>query len=138
MTETREHAFPELDRLRMIDRELAKVRFAPSCVDMGWKWEVMPVYAGSGVPAGFLIRTTFQRPDRDTGAIERGFGRWWHIPPDVTRSGIVKTAFAAARLILEHEIMESFHYDDVRVFDPHHEISDLRAAAHSAALRSSR
>lgn len=109
---------------------LAKVTFAPSCVDMGWTWEVRPEFPGRGLePCGFLIRTTFRRPDRDTGAIETGYGRWWHVPADVSESGIVKTAYAAARMILEHELMESFRYDGVRLFDPHHDIEDLRAAA---------
>lgn len=116
------------DRLRFVETTLEKVAFAKSCVDMGWRWEVKPVEE-LGEPVGFLLRTTFQRPDRDTGRIERGFGRWWHVPYDVTETGIVKAAFAAAKLILEHELMESFRYGSVRLFDPHHDIADLCAAA---------
>lgn len=118
-----------LDTLVRIEGTLARVMFAPSCVDMGWRWEAIAIEAMSGTPAGFLIRTTFQRPDRDTGAIERGFGRWWHLPPQPSESAIVKTAYAAARLILEHELMEAFRFDGHRLFDPHHDIEDLIAAA---------
>lgn len=109
---------------------LKKITFAPSCVDMGWDWEVEWV-EGSSVSAphmGFLIRTTFRRPDRDSGVIATGYGRWWHVPPDVTPSGVVKTAFAAAKMILEHELMESFRFEGERLFDPHHTIDDLYAA----------
>jgi hypothetical protein len=122
-----------------IERWLANVTFAPSCVDMGWEWEVLPIYDEgdafsdpnlfSPAPFGYAIRTTFQRPDRDTGVISTGFGRWWLVPNDVTESGVVKTAYKAAMLILEHELMESFRYEGVRLFDPHHDVEDLRVAA---------
>ncbi len=123
-----------------IERWLANVTFAPSCVDMGWMWEVVDVYGpddvncdpdlfSSAEPFGYAIRTTFQRPDRDTGVISTGFGRWWLVPNDVTESGVVKTAYKAAMLILEHELMESFRYEGVRLFDPHHDVEDLRVAA---------
>ena len=104
---------------------LRRVRFAPSCVDMNWKWDAQQLPDGGGL----LIRTSFQRPDRDTGLLQWGYGRWWHVPQDVTESGIVKTAFAAAKMILEHELMESFRYDGVRLFDPHHDLADLTEAA---------
>jgi hypothetical protein len=122
---------------------LARVRFAPSCVDMGWEWEVVNaswtwdeaecVDQWTSLTTGYLIRTTFRRPDRDTGKIATGYGRWWHVPHDVTESGIVKTAFAAAKLILEHELMEAFRVDGDRVFDPHHDLEDLRAACRAKA-----
>lgn len=112
---------------------LRKVRFAPSCIDMGWTWEVTPAH---GDAPGFLLRTSFRRPDRDTGLVSFGFGRWWHVSEPTTENAIVKTAFAAAKMILEHELMESFHYGDVRLFDPHHDLDDLRAAAASRSRTS--
>lgn len=118
-----------------VRRVLSKIKFAPSCVDMGWKWEVEEVFVIDGshggssgddyAPAGFRLRTTFKRPDRTTGKIKVGKGRWWEVPADVTVSGVVKTAFAAAKLILEHELMESFKFDGSRVFDPHNDVRDL-------------
>jgi hypothetical protein len=110
---------------------LERVSFAPSCVDMGWQWEVESMNARDRAD-GWLVRTTFRRPDRDTGKVETGYGRWWHVPAGVTESGVVKTAFAAAKMILEHELMESFRFDGVRIFDPHHTVSDLRTAAEHA------
>lgn len=104
---------------------LRRLRFSPSCVDMGWKWEVV---AASGEADGFMLRTTFQRPDRDTGMAKWGFGRWWHVPSPTTEGAIVKTAYAAAKMILEHELAESFRFDGLRIFDPHHSIDDLRKA----------
>lgn len=75
--------------------------------------------------AGYRLRTTFRRPERETGAIQTGEGRWWEIPVGVTESGVVKTVFAAAKLVLEHELMESFKWRGSRVFDPHHSIHEL-------------
>lgn len=99
------------------------ITFAPSCVDMGWDWEVHPV--DGNFLRGYAIRTTFRRPERDSGEIATGYGRWWFVPEDITLSGVVKTAFKAAMLILEHELMESFKFQGKRPFDPHNSITDL-------------
>jgi hypothetical protein len=114
---------------------LGKITFAPSCVDMGWAWEVEPVFVIDGPhrgacgddysSAGFRLRTTFKRPDRVTGELQTGKGRWWEVPEDVSLSGVVKTAFAASKMILEHELMESFKFEGARIFDPHNEVKDL-------------
>lgn len=122
-----------LQRLHTIEDTLKKISFAPSCVDMGWQWEVVFVEAPFTSHSGFLVRTTFQRPDRDTGKIERGFGRWWHLPSDATETAVIKTAYAAAKFILEHELMESFRYEGRRLFDPHHTVDDLSAAVEHRA-----
>jgi hypothetical protein len=108
---------------------LSCITFAPSCVDMGWDWEVESVgstlYDGTKRLQGYALRTTFRRPERETGEISTGYGRWWFVPHDITESGIVKTAFAAAKMILEHEIMESFKWRGKRVFDPHNSVELL-------------
>lgn len=119
-----------MTKIEDIKRTLASITFAPSCVDMGWAWEVeevfvAPPHVGHAVPAGFRLRTTFARPDRETGYVNTGLGRWWEVPEDVSLSGVVKTAFAAAKMILEHELMESFKFEGARVFDPHNEVRDL-------------
>lgn len=122
-----------------IEAILANIEWSPSCVDMGWQWKVRAVYssvpgATGSKPCAFELRTTFRRPDRDTGEISTGYGRWWSVPVDVSESGLVKTAFAAAKLILEHELLESFKYRSekwgvIRVFDPHHDIDGFAMAA---------
>lgn len=108
---------------RDLRRVLASVTFAPSCVDMGWQWTVNHV--DSDRRDGWLVSTTFRRPDRDTGAVGAGRGREWYIERGTTESGVVKTAYAAAKMILEHELAESFRYRGVRIFDPHHTVEEL-------------
>lgn len=114
---------------------LEEITYVPSCVDMGWGWQAEATFSCTGEhggacgddyePSGFRIRTTFRRPDRETGEIGTGYGRWWTLPLDVDVSGVVKTAFAASKLILEHELMESFKYAGARVFDPHNGVEAL-------------
>ncbi len=115
---------------------LSNITFAPSCVDMKWIWELRPCpgEVQNDITEGWLVRTSFVRPDRDTGEVRRGMGAWHHIPLDSSASGIVKRAFVAAKAILEHELMESFRYHGVRIFDPHHTVDDLMAAAEHARL----
>jgi hypothetical protein len=157
-----------VEELRAI---LASIAFAPSCVDMGWEWEVRSVVSGSKLvhyidvgdmapgdvvayiekqrdllkdmrpemmyiayrgteppvfdSAGWLVSTTFQRPDRDSGVVGRGKGREWFIGVGTSESGVVKTAWLAAKQIVEHELMEAFRYQGKRVFDPHRTVEQL-------------
>ena len=83
---------------------LKGISFAPSCLDMGWKFEIKKT-AG-----GFLIRTTFRRPDTHTGKIGTGYGRWMFVHKDAGDRGLVMTAWLCAKLIVEHELMEAFLY----------------------------
>lgn len=141
----------KIETFQDIEKVLSQITFAPSCVDMGWGWQVEMVYTheavldygGEAPPkdryveprmvehkyrhAGYRLRTSFRRPDRETGTLETGWGRWWEVTKEVTVSGIVKTAFAAARMILEHELMESFKWKNARVFDPHNTVQELAA-----------
>lgn len=116
---------------RTLREILGKISFKPSCVDMGWEWEIAAAYVASlpSLVIGWHIRTTFRRPDRDSNIVTMGKGRWWLIDRGTSVSGVVKTAFAAAKMILEHELMESFKYDGERPFDPHNSIYDLIAIA---------
>ena len=108
---------------------LAQISFAPNCVDMRWDWSIIDVRSadpGFTDPGdGWLISTTFQRPDRGDGKMSRGQGRKWFIARGESESGVVKTCFAACKMILEHEIMEAFLYRRKRVFDPHNTVGEL-------------
>lgn len=106
---------------------LRALSFERSCVDMGWQWEVRRIDAKEHTPPhyGWLIRCSFRRPDRETGAIGTGFGRWWMIEAEATESAVVKTAFAAAKMIVEHELHEAFKFRGRRVFDPHRTLGEL-------------
>jgi hypothetical protein len=102
-----------------IEQILSGISWKPSCVDMNWDWQV------ESIDNGHLIRTTFQRPDTHTGEMGTGYGRWMHVPTNVSEDGVVKTAWLCAELIVRHELMEAFLYKNKRIFDPHKSIEEL-------------
>lgn len=130
------------DQLRDI---LAEVSFGPSCVDMGWQWEIKEINTAhhdvdqvTTALSGWLVNTTFRRPERTTGEIGIGRGRQFWIDVGATESAIVKTAFVAAKMIVEHELMEAFLYKGTRIFDPHntvHELASLQLLGGSTLVR---
>ena len=54
--------------IKEIKKVIKNITFAPSNLDMGWKWQVKETQEG------FLIRTSFKRPDTNTGKIGTGYG----------------------------------------------------------------
>jgi hypothetical protein len=103
-----------------------RISFAPSCVNMGWTWEIeeLPT-APAGDLKGWLVNTTFRRPDTDTGVVGVGRGRQEFVAVGASESGVVKTAWLLAELIVRHELMEAFLYRGIRIFDPHHTVEEL-------------
>lgn len=99
---------------------LSRIKFAPSCIDMGYRFEVK-----IDSEDGFKIRASFQRPDTRTGVMGTGFGRWHVTPADSSTTAIVKTAWVAVKMVVEHELMESMMYRGVRIFNPHKSLKDL-------------
>jgi hypothetical protein len=103
-----------------------QISFAPSCVNMGWTWEIEELRVGpEQALKGWLVNTTFRRPDTDTGVVGTGRGRQELITVGASESGAVKTACLLAELIVRHELMEAFLYRGVRIFDPHHTVEEL-------------
>lgn len=109
-----------------LEAVFAEIRFAPNCVDMGWAWEIEELHvAPDGALRGWLVNTTFRRPDTDTGVVGIGRGRKELIAVGTSESGVVKTAWLLAELIVRHELMEAFLYRGIRIFDPHHTVDEL-------------
>jgi hypothetical protein len=105
--------------IKEIKHIVKNITFAPSNLDMGWKWQVKET------TEGFLIRTTFKRPDTHTGKVGTGFGRWMFMPKDIDDRYVFFTAWICAKLIVEHELMEAILYKGVRILDPHKTLADL-------------
>jgi hypothetical protein len=105
--------------LKKVKEAISKISFEKSCVDMGWEWEIKKV------EDGFHIRTTFQRPDVNTGVVGKGFGRWMFIHKNCGEDSVIKTAWLCCELIVKHELMESFLVSGKRIFDPHKTIEEL-------------
>ncbi len=105
--------------IKEIEKIVKKITFAPSNLDMGWNWEVKEVQDG------FHIRTSFKRPDTNSGEIGTGYGRWMFVDKNADERGIVMTAWVCAKLIVEHELMEAFLFSGVRILDPHKQLHEL-------------
>ena len=111
--------------IKEIKRIIKNITFAPSNLDMGWKFQVKESYDLDSVINGFFIRTSFKRPDTNTGKIGTGFGRWMFVDKNTDERGIVMTAWVCAKLIVEHELMEAFMVGGIRILDPHKSLSEL-------------
>lgn len=111
--------------IKEIEKIIKKITFAPSNLDMGWKFQVKESYDLDSVTNGFLIRTSFKRPDTNSGEIGTGFGRWMFVDRNTDERGIVMTAWICAKLIIEHEMLEMFLFNNCRVFNPHKSLEDL-------------
>lgn len=105
--------------IKEIKKIVKNISFENSNLDMGWKWQVKKI------TGGFLIRTTFKRPDTHTGKIGTGYGRWAFVPKNVDDRGVVMTAWVCAELIVKHELMEAFRFKGIRILDPHKSLKDL-------------
>ena len=114
------------DALRAV---LDQITFAPSCVNMGWAWQIEELRLADGSLRGWLVNTTFRRPDTNTGEIGIGSGRQELIAMGSSESGVVKTAWLLAELIVRHELMEAFLYQGVRIFNPHNTVEELSMPA---------
>lgn len=105
--------------IKQIEEIVKNITFAPSNLDMGWKFQVKKT------TGGFLIRTSFKRPDTNTGKIGTGFGRYMFVDKNSSETGVVMTAWLCAELIVEHELLEAFKYKGARLLDPHKSLEDL-------------
>lgn len=112
-----------------IQEILSHVKSAPSGIrmssDRDYRFEVCKASGDGPYADGFLIRCGFWRPDTNTGVMGEGFGRWNFVPNNSSVDAIVKTAYVAIKLVVEHEMMEAFEFMGVKVFDPHKTLEDL-------------
>lgn len=124
--------------LSRVEEILKNISFKHSCVDMDWKWRVVEVKGtysenldegrtrADNMPVdGFLINTTFKRPDINNGVMGIGSGRQMWIPKEYSEMGVVMTAWLCAELIVKHELMESFKYGEATILNPHKSIEQL-------------
>ena len=117
-------------KLNEVKNILGKINISDNFQIIGMNWDVKHsrIYDDNNIvlEKGFSIRTTFMRPDVNTGEIEKGYGRWMYVPENVSMDGLVKTAWVCTELIVKHELMEAFLYERKRIFDPHKSLKDLQ------------
>lgn len=92
-----------------------------------------------GIP---FLQIEFDAPCTLSGVMERQYCRKWVLQYEMCDSEVIRTAHLAARQAAEHEIDESFKFENERIYNPHHsvyyvldmiqnhdDISDKRVAA---------
>lgn len=105
--------------IQEIKKIIKKITFENSCIDMGYKFQIKETQEG------FLIRSSFKRPDTHTGKVGIGYGRWMFVDKNCDERGIVMTAWVCVELIVKHELMEAFKFSGIRILDPHKSLNDL-------------
>ena len=116
---------------------LKEITFKNTVLDFKWRFEFEKVIIGkprspyeSGLMAGsqregWLLWVSFERPDTITGEIGRGRGRDEIVWRGATVSAVVKTAWVLVELMVRHELMEGFRWEDARIFNPHNSVYAL-------------
>lgn len=117
---------------------LARISFVKSCIDFTWDWEVEELSYREAIQdleinsvhyvtriKGWLVNTTFRRPDIDTGEIGIGRGRQLFVPVGASKTNVFFTCWVAVELIIRHEAMEAIRFDGKRVLNPHHSLDEL-------------
>jgi hypothetical protein len=82
-----------------------------------------------------FLQATYMAPCTKTGDILEWHGRKWYLSKFMTDDEIVKTAYAAFKAAVEHEVMEGFKVDGIILFNPHINYTELLAISHKEVKR---
>jgi hypothetical protein len=121
---------PTINTTEELAAALRRVTFVNTVLDFKWQFEFAPVRCsgtdrGALNKDGWLLWVTFERPDTLTGKIGRGRGRDEIVWKGTSLSGVIKTCWLLVELMVRHELMEGFRFDDSRIFNPHNSVLDL-------------
>lgn len=81
------------------------------------------------------LQCAYDAPCSVTGEAKEWRGRKWYLSEHMTEDEVVKTAFAAFKATVEHEVMEGFTFAGVRVFNPHVNFRALMAVSGRQVFR---
>jgi hypothetical protein len=81
------------------------------------------------------LQVKYGAPCTKTGETKDWGGRKWYLSQFMTDDEIVKTAFAAFKTVVEHEIMEGFKVDNIILFNPHIHFEELLKVSHKEITR---
>lgn len=99
---------------------LSAITFPNSSLNLGWRYSFQ-----CGTGTGWLLQLQFQRIDCHTGEMGVGNSRYEYIANGATVSAVVKTAWLLFKTTVEHEMMEAFHWEGKRIFNPHNTVQQL-------------
>jgi len=81
------------------------------------------------------LQIAYFAPCTKTGVYQEWVGRKWYLSEFMTDDEVIKTAYAACKATVEHEIMEGFKVDNIILFNPHINYKELLAISHKEITR---
>lgn len=82
-----------------------------------------------------FIQVVFDAPCEKTGEVQEWHGRKWELSDAMTTDEIVKTAYSAFKAAVEHEALEAFKVDGIKLFNPHVDFEELLKISHKEVRR---
>ncbi len=82
-----------------------------------------------------FIQVHYHAPCVKTGSWEDWSGRKWYLSKHMTQDEVIKTAFAAFKAAVEHEILEGFSVGGKVLFNPHVDFTELLAISQREVKR---
>jgi len=71
------------------------------------------------------LQVVYHAPCTKTGINQEWKGRKWYLSEYMTQDEVVKTAYVAFKMAVEHEVMEGFKFAGTIVFNPHVNYEEL-------------
>lgn len=85
--------------------------------------------------ARVYLQAKYTSPCTDTGEVKEWGGRKWYLSEFMTDDEIIKTAWCAFDKAVQHEVMEAFKVNGIRLFNPHVNYLDLLSVSHKEVKR---
>lgn len=120
-----------IETTTQLEDAIKQISFKNTVLDFKWQFEHKEVIIEDTDTGkkdlAWLVWVTFERPDTITREIGRGQGRKEIIWKGSTISSAIKTCWVLVELMVKHELMEGFNFQNARIFNPHNSVYDLAA-----------
>lgn len=93
------------------------------------------VYQTKEGHARIYLQAKYTSACTETQEVKEWSGRKWYLSEYMTEDEIVKTAWCAFEKAVQHEVMEAFKFDGVRLFNPHVNYLELLSVSHKEIRR---
>lgn len=106
-----------------------------SCVRLGYSVFSTPDNVHTHEDHVLYLQARLFRRDTASGQRDWGQGAKYFLSPHMSTSEILRVALKACLTYAEHEVRETFKYQNKRIFGPHISASSLLVAADDMELR---
>jgi len=85
--------------------------------------------------ARIYLQLFYFAPDTKTGGTDMWKSRKWILSEHMIADEVIKTAYAAVKMAVEHEVMEGFKVDGTTLFNPHTNFEEILKISHKEVKR---